>query len=149
MDGVAMARNGLIFGKDGATGPGKVSRYLRGLRDAIQNNKKWQQKSNIQTSYIPRTLVRDSDSVSGMCVCMCMCVDSYVFSVLWCVSTWDPVALELRIARTPMAPELRIALKMLVLGNYQILRFVTHSRALNFLASPYCREFRCGTFSFA
>ena len=40
---------------------------------------------------------------------MCMCVDSYVFSVFWCVSTWDPVALELRIARTPMALELRIA----------------------------------------
>ena len=35
MNGVAVAWNGLIFGQDGATGSGKVSGYLRGLRDTI------------------------------------------------------------------------------------------------------------------
>ena len=35
MNGVAMARNGLIFGEDGATGSGRVSGCLRGLRDSM------------------------------------------------------------------------------------------------------------------
>ena len=35
VNGVTMARNGLIFGEDGATGSRKVSRWLRGLRDTI------------------------------------------------------------------------------------------------------------------
>ena len=39
MNGVAMARNGLIFSEDGATGPRKVFRYLWGLRDTKQNSK--------------------------------------------------------------------------------------------------------------
>ena len=39
MNGVAMARHGLIFGEDGATGSRKVSRYLRDLRDTIKTSK--------------------------------------------------------------------------------------------------------------
>ena len=33
-------------------------------------------------------------------------------------------------------------LKKLLFSKHQILRFVTHSRALNVLAAAYCREFR-------
>ena len=39
MNGVAVARHGLILNQDGATSFRKVSRYLPGLRDAIQNSK--------------------------------------------------------------------------------------------------------------
>ena len=39
LNGVAVAQNGLIFGQDEATGSGKVSGYLRGLQDTIQNSK--------------------------------------------------------------------------------------------------------------
>ena len=35
VNGVAVARNGLIFGEDGAAGSRKVSGWLRGLRDTI------------------------------------------------------------------------------------------------------------------
>ena len=35
MNGVAVARHGLIFGEDGATGSRKVSGYLRGLPETI------------------------------------------------------------------------------------------------------------------
>ena len=35
VNGVAMARNGLIFGEDEATGSRKVSGWLRGLRDPV------------------------------------------------------------------------------------------------------------------
>ena len=35
MNGDAMARHGLIFGEDGATGFRKVSGWLRGLPDTI------------------------------------------------------------------------------------------------------------------
>ena len=35
MNVVAVARHGLIFGEDGATGSGKVSGYLRDLPDTI------------------------------------------------------------------------------------------------------------------
>ena len=55
---------------------------------------------------------------------------------------WSPMIPELGIARSPMAPELGIALKRQVFGNYQILCFRTHSRAMNFPASAYCRELR-------
>ena len=55
---------------------------------------------------------------------------------------WSPMIPELGIARSPMAPELGIALTILVFGNYQILCFPTHSRAMNFPASAYCRELR-------
>ena len=37
--GVAMARYGLILWENGATGSGKVSKYLPGLRDANKNSK--------------------------------------------------------------------------------------------------------------
>ena len=62
---------------------------------------------------------------------------------------WSPMIPELGIARSPMVPELGIALKMWVFGDYQILRFLTHSRAMNFLASPYCREFHYGIVLFS
>ena len=39
MNGVAMARNGLILSQDGATGSRKVFRYLWGLWDIIKNIK--------------------------------------------------------------------------------------------------------------
>ena len=35
LNGVAVAQNGLILGEDEATGSGKVSGYLQGLRDTI------------------------------------------------------------------------------------------------------------------
>ena len=35
VNGVGVARNGLILGQDGATGSGKVSGYLWGLPDTI------------------------------------------------------------------------------------------------------------------
>ena len=35
VNGVAVARHGLIFGEDGATGSRKVSGYLRDLQDTI------------------------------------------------------------------------------------------------------------------
>ena len=39
MNGVAMARHGLILNHNEATSPRKVSRYLPGLRDAIKISK--------------------------------------------------------------------------------------------------------------
>ena len=39
MNGVAMARHGLILWQNEATGSRKVSRYLPGLWDAILNSK--------------------------------------------------------------------------------------------------------------
>ena len=35
VNGVAVARNGLVFGEDGATGSRKVSGCLQGVRDTI------------------------------------------------------------------------------------------------------------------
>ena len=55
---------------------------------------------------------------------------------------WSPMIPELGIARSPMAPELGIAQQIWVFGDYEILRFLTHSRAMNFPASAYCRELR-------
>ena len=40
-------------------------------------------------------------------------------------------------------------LKKWLFSKHQILRFVTHSRALNVLAAAYCREFRRGSFMFS
>ena len=40
VNGVGVARNGLIFSEDGAMGCSKVSVWLRGLRDTISNSQK-------------------------------------------------------------------------------------------------------------
>ena len=46
MNGVAVARNGLILWENGATGSRKVFKYLPGLRDAIKNLKKTENTEN-------------------------------------------------------------------------------------------------------
>ena len=50
MNGVAMARHGLILNHNEATGSRKVSRYLPGLRDAIKKSKI---TAKVQTSQNP------------------------------------------------------------------------------------------------
>ena len=53
MNGVAMARHGLILWENGATASRKVSRYLPGLREAINNSKTLNMFKNLENSILP------------------------------------------------------------------------------------------------
>ena len=53
MNGVAMARHGLILWENGATGSRKVSGGLPGLREAINNSKTLKMFKNLEHFILP------------------------------------------------------------------------------------------------
>ena len=57
MNGVAVDRHGLILWENGATGSRKVSRYLPGLQEAINNLKTPNMFKNLEKSILPHFYV--------------------------------------------------------------------------------------------
>ena len=85
MNGVAMARHGLILWENEATGSRKVFRYLPDLRDAILNLK---MTAKVQTYQSP---VNYCILLLLLLLYMYIYIYIYIYTALFGVSRWDHI----------------------------------------------------------